>query len=288
MVESPAGLHWRDDVRGSAARYAAFAGMVEAVFDMALEAPADPSIWSTVACFDAAGACVAGAEFGRLPLMLDGRTRAAGTIRLVGVIEAWRGRGLFRAVMERFLRWSEAQGFDLLLLYAAIPELYHRFGFRGVTEHAFVAPAPAPVAGRPARLLDLARDRALVERLLAARAPVSRDVAVVDAPELFLHALAGDNGLSLAHLPDADALIVFEAAEDEVLHLVDVVGAEVPSLPRILGALPRRFGRVRTLFPPDRLGWHGAPVAEDTGLMARGALPPAMERPFMMPPTVEF
>ncbi len=289
MVEGSAGLSWCDDVGDSPSRYAAFAALVASVFDMELEPPdrVVPSMWSTLACFDDSGRCVAGAEFGCLSLVLDGMAHATGCIRLVGVAEDWRGRGLFRTLMERALRWSADHRLDLTLLYAAEPALYHRFGFAGVAQHAFVGPAPAPAASAPARPLDPVRERALVQRLLAARTPVSRHVAVAGAPDLFLHRLTGDDDLSLVHLPDDDALVAFEAAGDTLL-LVDVVAARVPPLSRILGALPQRFAQVKALFPPDRLEWQGAAMAEETGLMARGTLPPAMRRPFMLPPTTEF
>ncbi len=269
---------------------AAFAGLMREVFGVAPTPTSGESPrWVCTAFFDRDGRCVAGAEVARLRLSTDSGPIEAGGIRLVGVAEDWRGHGLFRDLMQHAIDWGRERRLELLLLYTADAGLYGRFGFEPVPQHAFVGPAPLPVAGAAAHLIDdVAQERALVDRLLATRAPVSSRIAVVDAPGLFLAKLAGDDSPSLAYLSDLDALIVSEDDDDETLILVDVVAATLPTMARIVGALSRRYRRIKTLFPPDLLEWAGKPVPEETGLMARGALPPIMRQPFALPPTTEF
>ncbi len=241
--------------------------------------------WMPFAAFTDDGACVASVEAAVLRLCCDGAPAAATGLRSVAVRPAWRGRGLFRALTLQALAWCETTP-GPTLLYTGEPALYARFGFASLAQHAFVGAMPAvAVATTPARPLDRDGDLALVNRLLATRAPVSERCAMVGATSLFLTALGGED-LAVAHLPAQDALVVYEE-DEEALTLVDVVAATIPPLPAILGALPRRRW-LKTLFPPDRLGWDGAPVPDDTGLMRRGPLPPAMRRPFMLPPTAGF
>ncbi len=275
-------LIWRHGVGDGA-----YGDFLRTVFDVALPGRRLPPAWQTFGLFEAGGRCVASAEIADLAVVADGRFHPAGGLRLIGVVEDWRGQGLFRDLMEQVLRRSA--GYEFVLLYAAEPDLYRRFGFEPVPQHAFVGAAPEATAAPAARPLPERRPTGdgLVERLLARRAAVSDAVSLVGAPALFLDAIAADDGVRLAHLPGPDALIAYEE-EDDTLILVDMAAAAMPTLAEILGALPRRYAAVRTLFPPDRLGWHGAPVADDTGLMARGSLPPALRRPFMLPPTAGF
>ena len=123
-------------------------------------------------------------------------------------------------------------------------------------------------------------------RLLAARGPVSSRCSVIDDGGLAAD-LLGSGTWPIAYDAALNVVIVHEV-EDDTLVLVDVAAPRMPSAARILGALGARPARLRTLFPPDRLEWTGVPVADDTGLMVRGPLPPAMRLPFMLPPTAGF
>ena len=267
---------------------AAHADLLRDVFGIAEQPSRTGPTWRPLAYFDEQGRCVATLERGDLTLALAEGPRQAAGLRLVGVAETWRGRGLFRALMEHAIADCAERGVDLILLFTADPALYHRFGFQPVPQHAFTGKPPEAIVATPARTLRLGRDQALVDRVLAGRAPVSEHVALIDAPSLFLERVGSDDGLLLAHLPDEDALVVYELVDDTLI-LVDIAARTMPSLAQVLGALPGGFARVMTLFPPDKLAWPAAlPIAEDTGLMARGPLPAAMRQPFMLPPTAEF
>ncbi len=242
--------------------------------------------WTPFAAFTDGGACVATLEATALPLWCDGAPDAATAIRSVATDPAWRGLGLFRTLAGQALAWCEARP-GPVLLYTAEPAIYAGLGFEQLPQHAFVGAMPGAAASEPARPLDRVADFALLKRCLAGRAPVSNRCAMVGAPSLFLTMLGEERDLAIAHLPAWDAVIVYKE-EDDALVLADVVAATIPPLPAILGALPRHHRWLKTLFPPDRLGWDGTPDEDDTGLMGRGALPAAMRRPFMLPPTAGF
>lgn len=283
-------LTLRRAFQGDARARSSMSALLRAVFDLRLPAWAVlETPWVPFAFFDEGGCCVASLEVGVLPLMVDGQRAATTGIRSVAVHPDWRGRGLFRDLMIEAIAWCDARSSSPLLLYSAEPKLYERLGFRLLPQHAFSGVPPQPLAAQPARAISLedAGDRALVLRLLHARTPVSFQCGIIGGASRFLANVATGEDLVLAYGPEHDALIVYESADDGLV-LVDVVAAAIPSMATILAILAARPMRVTTLFPPDRLDWHGEPVLDDTGLMVRGVIPPAMERPFMLPPTAEF
>ena len=265
---------------------AAYEAFLCDVFDFApaRSAAADPP-WERWAYFDASGQCVAGLEVCGIGLVLDGADQSFAALRLVGVAATHRGRGLFRDLVTHVLPRCDARG--PTLLYTEEPALYTRFGFTPLAQHAFVSRAPEPVAvARPAVRVDAAHAGRLIDRLAQTRARVSLHCAMSGATDLLRAALA-EEGLSLAYAEDLDALLVYETGDEELV-LVDVVAAEIPTMGEIVATLRLEVSRVRTLFPPDRLHWQGTPEPDETGLMIRGALPVAMRRPFMLPPTTSF
>lgn len=260
------------------------------VFDLPPQKPTPLSPrWTPLAFFDATQRCVASIEVAVLPLVCDGRDATATAVRLVATDPAWRGQGLFRDLMERALALCATMSDGPCLLYTAEPAIYDRFGFLPLEQHAFVGAPPTLRDGAGARTLDVSRadDRRLVERLLETRTPVSDRCAVVAAPALFMSFVTGADDLVLAYDAAGELLVAYER-DDDCVTIVDVVAAAMPPLDVILRAIKRPITRLKTLFPPDRLGWDGEAVAEDTGLMARGQRPAAMTRPFMLPPTTGF
>lgn len=104
---------------------------------------------------------------------------------------------------------------------------------------------------------------------------------------MFLLNAALDPAIRLHYLPD-DGVVIATGAADR-FRLLDVVGGDIPALARILAAFGVT-GEVEVCFPPDRLGWQGRAVVFEApcALMARGPLPLAFRRPFMLPPTAAF
>lgn len=263
---------------------AAFDALMQEVFGRGNDAAADDPGLSPFAIFDADGACIAGLEVIDLPLVLDGEHRRVAGIASVAVAPAWRGRGLFRALMDEAL--AECRG--PVLLYTEEPALYSRFGFRGLPQHRFTGPSPESMEGSAsARWLSLESDGALIARLLATRSPVSNHVAL-EGGGLFLRQLATADSFALDYLPDLDALIVWAEDDDGGFTLADVVAPKIPPLAAIRAALGRGPEQISVLFPPDKLEWTGMPEPDDTGLMISGEAPAAFSRPFMLPPMAEF
>ena len=241
--------------------------------------------WPAMAFVDDAGRCVAGLQHRILRLICDGVPLPVAAIRNVAVVPEWRGQGLMGDLMARTLPWCDAPA-AVPLLYAETSALYERHGFASLPQHAFEFAAPDPTGSPSAETIDGRNREALLHRLLASRAPASSLCGVLDDGGMAEHKIR-DGTWPLAYDPTLEALFVHEC-EGETLVLVDVIAADIPSAARILGALGARPRRLRTLFVPDKLAWDGAAVPEDAGLMVRGTPPPAMRRPFILPPTFEF
>ncbi len=244
------------------------------------------------AFFDDAGNCVANVSACLMPMVVDGAPLLAAGLQSGAVRPAWRGRGLYRRLTERALAWCDARGASPILLYTGNPALYART-FEVLPEYSFVGAAPSARAKvTPARPLDLGRpdDLSLVRRLLADRSPVSGQVGLAGHGTMFLLNAALDPGIRLHYLPDDGVVVATGLGTGDSFQLVDIVGSDIPALARILAAFGSCAGEVEVCFPPDRLGWEGRPVVFDAPctLMARGPLPLALRRPFMLPPTAAF
>jgi hypothetical protein len=138
-------------------------------------------------------------------------------------------------------------------------------------------------------MLRLPQDVALIQDLLQARTAVSQRFAVARQMEMFLLNACFDPDIQLMHLPKANAVVAWKM-EGSCLRLLDVVGAIIPDIATIIGALGLHPLRVEVFFPPDLLGWEGEAVAYTgyTKLMVRGGDMSDFPQPIMLSPMAEF
>ncbi|MFC3071683.1 GNAT family N-acetyltransferase [Shinella pollutisoli] len=245
-----------------------------------------------LAYFDAAGRCIANLTAFSLPLVVNGASLHAAGLQSGTVHPAWRGRGLYRALMTAALDHCARQGFEAVALLTDTPALYERHGFRTVPQNRFVGPAPPGASGTgKARRLDLddTSDVGLLRALLEARQPVSRRFAPVRQTEMFLLNAIWEDGVRLGLMERENAAVAWREGPDGAFELLDVAGPAIPPLAAVLAALGLAPERVAVRFPPDRLGWEGEAVAEagEVVLMLRGAdgLP---DGPFALSPMAVF
>lgn len=278
------------EVAPGSADQIACAGLIRALFGdgIAERYASTLSLWRQSGIFDEDGRCIAALQSTPLRWMVGNAVVDFAAIRLVGVAEDRRGCGHCRTLVELAIAANAGRGLDLNLLFSSQPALYENLGFALVDQHAFCGPMPPPETAAPARPLDVrGRDQDLAQRLLATRTLPSGRFQASHDKILFLDRLAADPDLCFAHLPDLDAMIVYEI-EDDTFVLIDIAAAAIPPLARILSAFPRRTTKTKVVFGPDRLDWRGTAVREDNGLMAFGELPTAFDGAFVVPRMVEF
>ena len=231
-----------------------------------------------------------------VPLVLEGRRVRVGSVHAVCTDPDLRGRGHCRSLLEEALAFCDAR-YETLMLTTLIPDLYAKFGFRTLQEHAYARALSSSRSVRAVPALrglsaDVPDDVALLRRLLAERAPVSARVGSLEKGTVLVVAVLltwGD--FSRVHYHEALDVVTVHEVHDHTLLLYDVVGRTVPPLEQLTESIDA--DRVVVLFPPERLGdgfvaepWdpvraQSLGYGDETVLMARG---PFAESPFMLQP----
>ena len=205
---------------------------------------------------------------------IGGVERRMGGIHAVCTLEAERRKGLYRVLMEEVLAHCDER-YATLELSTDHPEYYEPFGFRIVPEYRFVARVDAAAGGGGFRRLALPepQDAALLERLLAARRPLSPSFGVVDETAVFKFNEAARNGL--LYCEELDTILSARHGEDGDLEIRDVVAVEVPPLSELLARSSRPVRSVVFHFNPERLEVDARPERTSDGdcLMVRGEFP---------------
>jgi predicted N-acetyltransferase YhbS len=286
-------LTYRDDFSDPQDR-AEVHKLLRDVFDVDVSPLGEMDLWDpTYRAFsylDEAGCCVANAATFILPLIINDRPVNAMGIQSVATRPSWRNRGLSHDLLERALRWCDANA-QITFLMTSIPGFYEPIGFRTVPQFAYVGDAPATFPPVPlCRRLNLGagEDRRLLAQLLRRRTPVSARFAVDGLPGAFVLNLLDQTELAVWHMVARDAVVVTAERPDGTLCIVDVSAPRMPELAEVAAALGVRPKQVEVHFPPDRLGWDGTaiPAKTSTVLMVRGD--PGHLEPFMIPETAAF
>ena len=152
-------------------------------------------------------------------------------IQSVATRQSWRRRGLSHDLLERALRWCDANA-RLIFLMTSIPGFYEPMGFKIVPQFAYVGDSPTalPPLPRCRRLdRDAGADRQLLVKLLRRRVPVSALFAVDGSPGAFALNLLDQRDFSVWHSAAPDAVLVTAERPDDTLCLVDIAASKVPA-----------------------------------------------------------
>ncbi|MBL0371580.1 GNAT family N-acetyltransferase [Rhizobium sp. KVB221] len=292
-------LQFRQGYFSDRVAFTALADLLQDVFDidiLALDRFGGPNLTAMpFGYFDAQGRCVANFSAFSMPLMVEGRLVDAVGYQSGAVRPEYRGQGLYRDLMRRAFAWSDEQGFELGLLLTDKPKLYQSYGFQAVDQSIFTGAAPKPggAGAPPVRLsMDEVEQISLLQAKLASRTPVSSVFAVASEAKTFLLNACFDPSINLSYLPDLDAIAAWRVDEAGVLHLLDIVADEMPSLDEIVGGLGIVADCIVVHFPPDRLGWSGyavGPAGWPCDLMLRAPAFTALPAGFVaLSPMAEF
>lgn len=290
------GLTFRQDYFADPAAWVGLVALLEDTFgiDVGIQdrfGGPDPTSMP-FAYFDENGVCVANFSAFSMPVMIDGRLVKAAGFQSGAVRPQWRGRGLYRDLMNRAFGWCDAQGFELGLLLTDKPSMYEPYGFKVLPQHRFIGVPPVEMkSARRSRALSIesAGDAALIRQMLHERMPVSSVFAVAAQVEMFLLNSVFDTDVCLSYLEEHDAIVAWKA-EATSFQLLDVAGKAMPPLSAILSALAQNPDSVEVCFSPDKLGWQGTaePFVSDISLMVRGNSAERLSAPVMLSPMAEF
>ncbi|KQS87773.1 MULTISPECIES: GNAT family N-acetyltransferase [unclassified Rhizobium] len=296
MTTGPGHPVFRQDYFGDPAAWSALVALLHDTFDIDVGIQdrfggPDPTSMP-FGYFDADGTCIANFSAFSMSVIIEGRPVKAAGFQSGAVRPQWRGRGLYRDLMNRAFSRCDAQGFELGLLLTDKPALYEPYGFRVVPQHKFVGSPPPIQPWTSARRLSLenADDIDLLKNLLFLnRVPVSERFAVASQAEMFLLNSFFDGDVRLDYLEAFDAVAAWKEDAGTV-QLLDIAGRAIPLLGDILAALGVTHEDVEVCFPPDKLGWQGMPEvhASGTSLMIRGLPAESLVDPVMLSPMAEF
>ncbi len=265
------GLSLRSDYFGDPLAWRAFCDLLIDIFGIdvtpleMLGGP-DPTCMPT-GFFDDDGCCIANLSAFSMPLMIDGEIVRAAGWQSGAVRPAWRGRGLFRQLMDITFERCSAAGYEAMVLTTRHPGLYEPYGFKTLQQAHFSVPMPshpvsvpvAPTKDPLARRLDIrdATDLALIRRVLAERTPVSNHFAVLDQSHMLLLNAWLSPSVSLHWLEHTNCITATEASTPDRLSLLDIIASNIPPLTHLHAALAPAATEVDVHFPPDRLSIHG-------------------------------
>jgi predicted N-acetyltransferase YhbS len=291
-----AGLTFRSNYFGDRQAFLALAGLLDDTFGIDITVldrfgGPDPSSMP-FGLFDDAGRCIANFSAFSMPLVVDGMLVRAVGYQSGAVRPDYRGRGLYRLLMERAFAWADAQGFEAGILLTDTPDLYHRYGFASVPQYCFRGPLPARTPSSPARSLslDAPADLALLSGLLETRAAPSLCFSARGQARAFFLNACFDPEIRLSHVAGVDAVVAWKQ-QDRTLQVLDIVARTMPGLGAVVSALEIDADQVEVQFPTDRLSWEGKALSYrgSCDLMLRPspvrAVPPL---PFMLAPMAEF
>lgn len=229
---------------------------------------------------------VANASMQRMQIVLRGEWITGWQLGAVGVVPAWRGRGLSRQIMQNLLGSVDEKDFVFLFANDTVLDFYPRFGFKRAIERVFAADYRVEPGGEPLRALSIDReeDRALLAKVAATAAPISLEFAARDYGGVLLWYWANFYDGCFYYCEAEDAVIVAEH-DGGSLRICDVLARTAfdlqPYLPRVAKAAAQHleFG-----FTPAAWWPEARAVAEyaDSPLFFRGgrALP---DVPFKFP-----
>ncbi|MBK1660013.1 GNAT family N-acetyltransferase [Paracraurococcus ruber] len=212
----------------------------------------------------------------RMRLVIEGEDRIGYQLGAVATLEACRGQGLARRLMDWVIGSLDAADQPIILFANnRVHDFYPRFGFRRLPQRRSTAATALHPAGTPAPLCDLsdAGDRARLLALCARARPTRGRLTARGYGWLALwHLTCGP--VTLAWVPDHDAAVAFTVAEGTLI-VHDVLAARPfdlrPIAPRLI---TRPVAAVELLIDPDDV-WpamtHSARDDSDSPLFARGA-----------------
>lgn len=243
--------------------------------------------------FDENGVLVANLSAFTMPMMVNGKVLKAAAFQSGAVRPNWQRQGLYRNVMLKAFQWSDTQGFDFGILLTDKPAMYEPYGFKAISQTVFVARniALGKASGETRKLsLEEPADLAFIQHKLKNRAPVSKCFAVMSQAEMFTLNTAFDASIQLFHLSHLNVIAAVRKSDDGNMHLLDIVGNQIPPLASLLSELALNAKVVKLYFPPDQMD-HEFETETYNGycaLMIRGDIAIGDTGPIILSPMAEF
>lgn len=208
---------------------------------------------------------VANVSANPLDFLVDGKRKSYLQLGTVMTDEAYRGKGLSRALMELVLK--EYEGVELIFLYAndSVTEFYPKFGFLPADEYIHSKMMHRSGKQHPYRRLDMdsAEDRDLLFKLVRESIPAAR-ISMLDNPGLVMFYLTKFMRENIYYLEEPKLAAVAEREGDALL-LQDVFASGEFELDDVISSLMDRdtMKVVLGFTPKDTRGYDCEPLVEE-------------------------
>ena len=257
----------------------AFPGLPTGIVNAAAAGSPWPEMTTPFALFEG-DRCVAHVGVLSHPLRLAGKDALIAGVHAVCTAKDRRMQGLCRRLLTSALEWAD-ETHDAAKLATDDPPVYAGHGFEVVPTFDFRATL-APTGGvrtRRLRPLDGPDDAALLQNLLARRAPVSERLSTRDSGWMvtIVASLTRRIREGLVYLPDHEAVVIVDHDPAQGANsIVDVIAPVLPPGEVVLGAADHPELPAFWTFAPDLIDPGAEPVKtpdEDGYFMVRGDWP---------------
>lgn len=231
---------------------------------------------------------VANVSANPMDLVVAGERKKAVQIGTVMTHPGYRNRGLSASLLRRVLEDYESRT-DFIYLFAnrSVLDFYPKFGFKPVMESRFELELnESPIRNGGLWKLDatVPGDLVVINRLLAARRPVSRVLGAENAGGIWLWYAVNVFADMIYYEPEADRIWLMQQEEDQ-LHIYDIVANEAFDFMQVSREIMSKGVRkVVFHFTPDLLNVDAQilPANPDDQLFVRPGLS-LTDRPFKYP-----
>lgn len=232
-------------------------GVFPGVKSMALKAIKYDACWdkkSTPFIIEENGEIVAHLGVMSLEIMLNQKNRRVAALHGICTKEAFRGRGLFKQLMQEAMKYIE-NNFDTAILFTDQPSLYVPYRFSVLPEYDFIIDS-LNIKKVPSdfRLLsfDNKNDLSVIQELLSHSLLLSNQMSLVNESTLFIL-----NNLThkLYYSQQLHAVIIFEINE-QCLFIKDILSPKQLPIDVIVSMMHGDYAKVILQFFPDKYTNH--------------------------------
>ncbi len=192
------------------------------------------------------------AHLGVIPLdmMLNQEKRHIAAIHGICVQETFRGRGLFKQLMQEALNYIE-NNFDAALLFTDKPNLYKQYKFSVLPEYDFIINSPdmsKAVSDLRILSLDNADDLKIIMDLLSDHLPLSDQMSIINEPTIFV---LNNLNQKIFYSSKFNAIITYEVSNNN-LYIKNIVAKEQYRLSNVVGLISENYDKIILQFFPDK------------------------------------
>jgi hypothetical protein len=186
--------------------------------------------------------------------MLNQKKQHVAAIHGICVKEEFRGKGLFKQLMQEVLKYIE-NNFDASLLFTDKPNLYKPYNFSVLPEYNFILNSHnINKADSDLRILSLDNrdDLKTMQDLLSDHLPLSNQMSLINETTIFVLDNLNKNIYFSSKL---NAIIIYEITIN-TLYIKDILAKKQFRLKDIIELIHEKYDKIILQFCPDKFSEH--------------------------------